>query len=144
MELNILKPDSHRIMPFFMAVRRDFPELAQALIEVSGTAVNGITIEIRPYVPQQTDSQRGYYHKWKGQFAAYCGLTPDEMHEELLCRTYGSEVVDTKLGRKIRPLNRSSSASRSEYSVLIDTLIRTAAQMGFDVPPPMIKERTDG
>ena len=96
----------------------------------------GLVLTIKPPMRFKTRSQENYYRKWCGQFAKYCGLTPDEMHEEILCITYGSEEVETKFGTRRRPVQRSSSASVKEYSELVETLIRVAAEMGFAVPPP--------
>jgi hypothetical protein len=57
------------------------------------------------------------------------------MHEELLCQTFGTEEVETKFGTKRRPAKRSGQVKKEEYSLLIEQLIITAAQMGFAVPP---------
>ena len=61
-------------------------------------------------------------------------MPPEEMQEELLCRCYGSEEVETKMGVRRRPLQRSSEASKLNFSELIDTLVNTAGEMGFIVP----------
>ena len=63
------------------------------------------------------------------------------MHTELLCRAFGSEEVETRLGLKVRPTKRSSKISLSEYSELIETLIIIAAEMGFAIPPPPTPEQ---
>ena len=63
------------------------------------------------------------------------------MHEELLCQTFGTEEVETKFGVKRRPAKRSGQVKKEEYSLLIEQLIITAAQMGFAVPPA---ENDDG
>lgn len=136
MQIDIPKDEAHRVIEFLTLTAHQFPEMTRGLLEVSHEAKNGITIEIRPFVHGQTSPQRGYYHKWKNEFAEHCGMTPDEMHEEILCQAYGSEVHETRMGRRIRPVKRSSQANRVEYSVLIDTLIRVAANMDFIVPPP--------
>jgi hypothetical protein len=39
------------------------------------------------------------------------------------------------MGVRRRPLKRSSSASKKEFSELIDTLIQTAAEFDFVIPP---------
>ena len=96
----------------------------------------GIVLSIKPPVRFKTRNQENYYRKWCGQFAKHCGLTPDEMHDEILCITYGSKEVETKFGVRRRPVQRSSSASVREYSELVETLIRVAAEMDFAVPPP--------
>jgi len=96
----------------------------------------GLVLTLKPPMRFKTRNQENYYRKWCNQFAKYCGLTPDEMHDELLCITYGSKEVETKFGTRRRPVQRSSSASVKEYSELVETLIRVAAEMGFVVPPP--------
>jgi hypothetical protein len=137
MRLDIPQKDSHRLVILMTALLAEFPELSNEAMQIACTAEKGVTIEVRPLVYDHTSRQRGYYHLWKGKFAEWCGNTPDEMHEEILCQTYGSEICQTRLGQKIRPLMRSSQANRMEYSLLIDTLIRVAAILDFVVPPPV-------
>ena len=96
----------------------------------------GLKITVEKIKRSRTRQQEKYYRKWLGEFAKFCGMTHDEMHEEMLCRAYGSEEVNTRFGFKRRPLKRSSQANRDKYSELIDTLIITAAEMGFAVPEP--------
>lgn len=103
----------------------------------------GIVLSIKPPVRFKTRNQENYYRKWCGQFAKHCGLTPDEMHDEMLCITYGSEEVETKFGVRRRPVQRSSSASVKEYSELVETLIRVAAEMDFAIPPPDTRQGDD-
>jgi hypothetical protein len=62
-------------------------------------------------------------------------MTPDEMHEEMLCMTFGSVEVETKFGMRRRPVTRSGETNTATYSRLIDNLINTAADMDFRVPP---------
>lgn len=80
-------------------------------------------------------SQEGYYRKWSRGFAEFCGMTPDEMHNEMLLQTFGTIEVETKFGWRKRPNKRSNNTTKQEFSSLIETLIRTAAEMGFDIPP---------
>lgn len=128
-----------RAMPVLLALKKARPSQVDELDRVLKQSRHGVTIELRPFEFKQTDEQRGYYHMWKNAFAQYTGNTPDEMHEHLLCEAYGSEVRRTGLGLVRRPLQRSSKANRTDYSFLIDTLIRVAADMGFVVPPPVRK-----
>jgi hypothetical protein len=122
--------------PIISAIRKAYPRLGPSIDDVMSEAKHGLVLTLEPLEFEQTGSQRGYYHMWKRRFADWCGATPDEMHEYLLCETYGSEHVETMIGLQLRPLQRSSKANRVEYSKLIDTLIRVAAEMGFHVPPP--------
>ena len=99
--------------------------------------VDSITVTAEKTVKERTRPQENYYRKWIREFAEWAGLTPDEMHEEILCIAFGSEESETKFGTKVRPAKRSSQVKRDEYSFLIDHLIITAAKMGFAVPPPI-------
>ena len=96
----------------------------------------GVKLTVDKVKRSRSRQQENYYRKWVNEFAKWCGLTHDEMHEELLCRAYGSEEINTKFGFKRRPIKRSGEANREKYSELIDTLIITAAEMGFAVPEP--------
>ena len=85
------------------------------LMEMLKTATHGVTVSISKVKKNHTRSQENYYRKWCNQFAKHCGMTPDEMHNELLCICYGSEEIETKFGVMRRPLQRSSSADTREY-----------------------------
>ena len=97
--------------------------------------LDSITITAERTSVGRTRPQENYYRQWCNKFGHWCGLTPDEMHEELLCQTFGTEEVETKFGTKRRPAKRSGQVKKEEYSLLIEQLIITAAQMGFAVPP---------
>ena len=71
-------------------------------------------------------------------------MTPDEMHEEMLCQTFGSEEVDTKMGIRRRPIKRSSGTNTSTYAELIETLVRVSSELGFVVPLPNTREYENG
>ena len=66
------------------------------------------------------------------------------MHNELLCQCYGSEEINTKFGVVRRPVKRSNDATRGDYSELIETLCRVAAEMGYDVPPQLGRKDHEG
>ena len=97
----------------------------------------GLCFEVNPLKSDRKRSQENYYRKWVAGFAKHCGLTREEMHEEILMITFGEEVVDTLFGPKRRSLKRSQETSKETYADLIDTLIRTSAEMGYDVPASM-------
>ena len=104
---------------------------------IAASADKGIEITIKPLVLGRTRQQEKYYRKWCGAFGSYCGTTPDETHNEILKMAFGSEQVATKFGYIWRPVKRSGRLNRLDYSLLVDTLIRVAAEMGFQVPPPI-------
>ena len=96
----------------------------------------GINVTMNKIKRSRSRRQENYYRKWVNEFAKFCGMTHDELHEELLCRSYGSEDISTKFGIIRRPIKRSRETTQSKYSELIDQLILTAAEMGFAVPDP--------
>ncbi len=140
MEIKILANESKKIVDFFRFAQDNWPMDAAELSGVISAAKEGLKVEITPMVYQRTREQENYYRKWAGAFASFTGMTPDEMHDELLCIAYGSEIIQTRFGDRRRALKRSSGRSRTDYSTLIDTLIGVAADLEFVVPPPMRKE----
>tara|TARA_R110000850_G_scaffold240821_1_gene365334 strand:- start:160 stop:582 length:423 start_codon:yes stop_codon:yes gene_type:complete len=99
--------------------------------------VESLTVIAEKTTYSRSRPQENYYRKWCRAFGDWAGLTPDEMHEELLCIAFGTEETETKFGYKTRPAKRSGEVKRDEYSLLIDHLTITAAKMGFAVPPPI-------
>jgi len=107
--------------------------------EMAGMLKNcnkGLSVEITKYRDSRSRRQEGYYRKWARAFGEFVGLTEGEMHEEILCQTFGETVVDTKFGQKRRPNQRSADTNTETYGRLIETLIILAGGMGFSIPPP--------
>ncbi len=104
-------------------------------------AFESITLIAEKTTKTRTRPQENYYRKWCGEFAKWAGLTPDEMHEEILCLAFGTVESETKFGVKRRPVKRSGQVKREEYSLLIEQLILTAAEIGFAIPPPPMPEQ---
>ena len=113
-----------------------FPARNEEIVNLTAEMSVGATLELRPLKTNRTRPQENYYRVWSREFAKHVGLTPDEMHDEILCIHFGSEEIDTPFGMKRRPLQRSSISSKTEYMELIETLVRVAAEMGFDIPDP--------
>ena len=135
MHLNIPRTKSIQLMNVFQYLSSAFPDAVKDLIDTNRQAPYGVTIEIKPLRAQRTRPQENYYRKHCAEFARFCGMTPDEMHEEMLCQCYGSTEHATKFGLRRRPSKRSGGASRGDYSELIETLCRIAAEVGYYVPP---------
>ena len=134
MRIQIERKEKTTIAELVFTLCRQFPDSSLDLMQLCNGASAGITLEVTPTKEWHTRSQQNYYRKWCREFSSWCGMTPDEMHEELLCRCYGSEEVETKMGMRRRPLKRSGEASKLNFSELIDTLVNTAGEMGFAVP----------
>jgi hypothetical protein len=139
MEIHLPKSEAVKRMKVLQSLCQEFPQVAPQILEVNLQSKHGVTIEVKPLKTRRSRPQENYYRKWCGGFAKFCGLTPDEMHNELLCQCYGSEEINTKFGVVRRPVKRSNDATRGDYSELIETLCRVAAQMGYDVPPPEVE-----
>ena len=135
MQLHISRSNSLRIINVLKFLSSVFPDNTADLAEINRSSRHGITIEVKPLKTKRTRPQENYYRKHCAMFAKYCGMTPDEMHDEMLCQCYGSEECETKFGVKRRPAKRSSDATRGDYSELIETLCRVAAQMDYYIPP---------
>lgn len=137
MELNIRRDNPEQIIGLFQLLSATFPDAVPDFVEVNKAGRDGITVEIRPLKHSRTRPQENYYRKYCAEFGGFCGMTPDEMHEELLCQCYGSIEQVTRFGIKRRPVKRSSDAKRTDYSELIETLCRVAAETGYYIPPPV-------
>lgn len=117
--------------------KEDFSEVFLMSREIhKSKSIIGLQIDVSIKRKNRSRPQENYYRKWCGRFADFCGLTPDEMHEEMLFKTFGSEQVETKMGIRRRPNKRSSGTNTSTYADLIDALVRVSANMGFEVPLP--------
>tara|TARA_R110002020_G_scaffold356825_2_gene569322 strand:+ start:473 stop:955 length:483 start_codon:yes stop_codon:yes gene_type:complete len=119
-----------------LVVRNFDAQTADKLLKIIAESINtrNLYITVGNKVPRSR-SQEGYYRKWSRGFAEFCGMTPDEMHNEMLLKSFGTIEVETKFGWRKRPNKRSANTTKQEFSSLIETLIRTAAEMGFDIPP---------
>ena len=135
MLIPIPRAKSIELINTFQYLSSAFPEKLKELVDVNKKAAEGVVIEIKPMRASRTRPQENYYRKWCAEFARFCGMTPDEMHEELLCQCYGSTEHATKFGIRRRPAKRSNDVDKQDYSELIETLCRIAAEVGFYVPP---------
>ncbi len=131
-------PCDHEQINNLLPLAKLLPDkLRDELLSLVGDMPLGLTITVEKIKKERSRQQEKYYRKWCNAFARHCGLTPDEMHDEMLCRAYGSEEVETKFGIKRRPMKRSGQLTAKKYSELIHVLVMTAAEMGFAVPPPI-------
>ena len=112
------------------------PERSSVFMDLILAQGDGLVLEIKKARKSHSSQQQRYYRKWLGEFAKFIGYTHDEMHEEMLCRTFGTEYIETKMGDIRRPIKRSSEVGVQEYGFLIDMLIITAAELDYQVPPP--------
>ena len=137
MKFIINKHENHKqLTELLFSLASFFPSRSGEIISLTADMSVGATLELSPLKTNRTRPQENYYRVWSREFAKHVGLTPDEMHDEILCIHFGSEEINTGFGMKRRPKQRSSLSSKTEYMELIDTLVRVAAEMGFDIPDP--------
>lgn len=134
MIIDIPKDDSFTMPAVMKMLCGLFPEHANELTGMLLETKHGISLEVTPLKKHQTDTQKGYYWANVRRMAKDIGMTPDELHNELLCEAFGSDEVATPFGIKRRPHKRSSQCERGEYSDLIETMIRVADAIGYMIP----------
>jgi len=113
------------------------PDRIHELMQILKRCDKGVCIEVSRYRDSRSRSQEGYYRKWARAFGEFVGLTEEEIHDELLCRCFGSQIVATSFGDRRRPLKRSADTNTETYGMLIEQLIIVAGGMGFAIPPPL-------
>ena len=132
--------DESQLGKLLFFLRDLFPSRIEEIIRLAADMSYGMTIELKPQKTNRSRPQENYYRKWSREFGKHVGLTPNEMHEEILCIHFGSEDIDTPFGVKRRPTQRSTQSNREQYTDLIETLIRVAAEMEFNIPEPAIDD----
>ena len=128
--------DTQQLTKLLFFLRDIFPARVQEIIDLTADMSYGMTIELKPQKTNRSRPQENYYRKWVREFGKHVGLTTSEMHEEILCLHFGSEDAETPFGIKRRPLQRSNTSNREEYTELIETLIRVSAEVDFNIPEP--------
>jgi hypothetical protein len=128
--------DTQQLTKLLFFLRDIFPARLQEIVDLAADMSYGMTIELKPQKTNRSRPQENYYRKWAREFGKHVGLTPNELHEEILCIHFGSEEVETPFGIKRRPIQRSNDSDRDEFTELIGTLIRVAAEMDFTIPEP--------
>jgi len=128
--------DRERLNKLLFFLCELLPARTEDIKSVATDMSHGATFEIKAHKTNRSRPQENYYRKWLREFAKHAGLTPDEMHDEILCIHFGSENIETSFGIKRRPTKRSNGSNKEEYAELINTLIRVAAEMGYQIPEP--------
>lgn len=94
-----------------------------------------LEIKVEERRPRHTSEQEGLYRASLHAYGKELGYTAREsdhlIHETLLCEAFGVDKAYVSRGIvRERPLKRSASLSIEDYSTLIDTLFRHAAENG--------------
>ena len=132
--------DESKLSRIILFLQQTLPSRTEEITSLAADMSYGMTLELKPQKTNRSRPQENYYRKWSREFGKHVGLTPNEMHEEILCIHFGSENIDTPFGVKRRPTQRSTQSNREQYTDLIETLIRVAAEMEFNIPEPAIDD----
>ena len=132
--------DESKLSRIILFLQQTLPSRTEEISSLTADMSYGMTLELKPQKTNRSRPQENYYRKWSREFGKHVGLTPNEMHEEILCIHFGSENIDTPFGVKRRPTQRSTQSNREQYTDLIETLIRVAAEMEFNIPEPAIDD----
>ena len=132
--------DESKLSRIILFLQQTLPSRTEEISSLTADMSYGMTLELKPQKTNRSRPQENYYRKWSREFGKHVGLTPNEMHEEILCIHFGSENIDTPFGVKRRPSQRSTQSNREQYTDLIETLIRVAAEMEFSIPEPAIDD----
>ena len=132
--------DESKLSRIILFLQQTLPSRTEEITNLAADMSYGMTLELKPQKTNRSRPQENYYRKWSREFGKHVGLTPNEMHEEILCIHFGSEDIDTPFGVKRRPTQRRTQSNREQYTDLIETLIRVAAEMEFNIPEPAIDD----
>lgn len=90
-------------------------------------------ITVEDYIEDKTAEQRGFFHALCKVFSDETGYTPEEIKQLCKVELMGTTVV-TIAGRDVEVVKSSETLRRNEYSELIETIYRLAAEAGVILP----------
>jgi hypothetical protein len=88
-------------------------------------------VECGPVVKDKTPAQRRQFHRLCGEFGKALGMTKGQVKEMVKQEHFGLDTVTLKNGATYQVVQSSEDADRPEYSDLIETLLRMAAENGI-------------
>jgi len=124
--------DKASTVALVLTLCRQFRSHSVELRQLCNGAKSGIQVDLTR-IKDYTRSQENFYRQKSREFADWTGLTEEELHDEILRRTFGSIEVETKLGRRQRPAKTSKDLDKTQFNQLIDTLISTATKLKFSL-----------
>lgn len=92
-------------------------------------------IKVLPLKRDKTTEQRAWFHTLCKMFGDEVGHSQDEIKQICKAECFGVETV-TVAGVTVEVVKSSELAKRDEYSQLIETCYRLAAQAGVILPNP--------
>ena len=90
-------------------------------------------ITVEDYKENKTDEQRAFFHVLCKFFSDDTGYTPEEIKQLCKVELMGTTMVNLA-GREIEVVKSSETLKKQEYSELIETCYRLAAEAGVVLP----------
>jgi hypothetical protein len=87
-------------------------------------------LTIGPARKEKTHGQRKLFHALCAEFGREVGYTPGQVKAMVKEEHFGVDTVKLKSGKTYQVVQSSEDADRTEYSDLIETLLRMAAENG--------------
>ena len=94
---------------------------------------DNMEVIIQPHEENQTAEQRGFWHVLIKILADELGNSPDATKIDIKRETFGSRK-DVVRGVEVEVIESSAKAKRGDYSELIETTYRIAAEYGIVLP----------
>ena len=85
---------------------------------------------LKPHKRDKTHEQRKLFHAMCGDVGKELGYTPGQVKAMVKEEHFGKDTITSPSGRKYEVVQSSEEADRPEYSELIETLLRWAAENG--------------
>lgn len=106
---------------------------AQAVMAIRGD--DKLEVIIRPHEDDQTAEQRKFWHVLIKVFADEIGDSPESLKMDIKRETFGVDIAVSKVtGKENEIVKSSTKAKKDEYSQLIETTYRLAANFGIQLP----------
>lgn len=98
------------------------------------------TVVISQHKPRRTDAQNRYL--WgvcypailQGGGETLGGWRAEDLHEYFLGETFGWELMEGFGQKRKRPIRRSSTMNKQEFSDYVNTIQQRAAELGIVIP----------
>lgn len=95
-------------------------------------------VTVEEYKPRRSNQQNAYL--WGVAYRIICetfeGWRPDDVHEYMLGRHFGTETIETMRGTEVVPIRRSSKLNKQEFSDYVAHVQEIASEHGIFIPDP--------
>lgn len=94
----------------------------QRLVQFIGSRTPPFQVDIGPIREQRTVSQNSRLWALHQLAANETGYTPDELHELMLCKFFGTKEIEVGGIKRTVPAKRSSAREKQEFREFLDNV----------------------